>query len=143
MSTKVAGIIAKVFQYAIGIIGAFFFVMILLKDENGGYISQAISLSQWSIYIAAGLAILFGVYHYLINIKHNIKSLIYLVVFFGIIFGSYMVAKGQPVNDKLLKEGMVTTNDLIMTDTGLYTFYALIVLAILTILISEVSRIFK
>ena len=144
MSTKVTGIISKVFQYGIGVLGAIFFLMILFgNDENGDFISRAISLSLWSIYIGAGIAILFGIYQFVINLKHNKKGLIGIVVFVAIIFGANMMAKNQPATDKLLESGKVTIQDLVMTDTGLYTFYALIILAILTIVVAEVTRLFK
>ena len=143
MSTKVTGIVSKVFQYGIGIIGAFFFIMILSgNDADGAFISRAINLSLWSIYIGAGIAVLFGVYQFVTNIKDNKKGLIGIVAFIVIIFVANLMAKKQPITDKLLSKG-VTTDDLLMTDTGLYTFYALIIIAILAILISEVTRIFK
>ena len=144
MNTKVTGIVRMVFQYGIAIIGAFFFIMILSgNDEDGAFISRAISLSLWAIYIGAGIAVLFGVYQFAINLKHNKKGLIGIVAFVVIIFVANMIAKGQPATDKLLEGGKVTTQDLIMTDTGLYTFYALIMIAILAIVISEVVRLFK
>ena len=143
MSTKVTGIISMVFQYGIGIIGAFFFIMILSGNDPGGaFVSRAITLSLWSIYIAAGIAVLFGVFQFVTNIKNNKKGLIGIVAFIVIIFVAKMMAKKQPVTDKLLEKG-VTTQDLLMTDTGLYTFYVLILIAILAIVISEVTQIFK
>jgi hypothetical protein len=143
MSTKVTGIIGKVFQYGIGILGAFFFFMILSgNDANGAFITRAINLSLWGIYIGAGIAILFGVYQFVINIKHNKKGLIGIVAFIAIIFGANAMAKKQTVTEAMLSKG-ITTQDLIMTDTGLYTFYALMIIAILAIIFSEVSRIFK
>ena len=143
MSTKVTGMVSKVFEYGIGIIGAFFFFMILSgNDPDGAFISRAINLSLWAIYIGAGIAVLFGVYQFVINIKDNKKGLIGIVAFVAIIFVANVMAKKQPVTDKLLSEG-VTSQDILMTDTGLYTFYALIIIAILAIIISEVTRIFK
>jgi len=144
MSTKVTGIIGKVFQFGIGIIGAFFFIMILSgNDTDGSFISRAISLSLWSIYIGAGIAVLFGVYQFVINLKHNKKGLIGIVSFVVIIFAANMMAKKQPIVERLLERDGITAGDLVMTDTGLYTFYSLIIIAILAILFSEVSRIFK
>ena len=143
MNTKVTGIVSKVFQYGIGIIGAIFFFMILSgNDPEGAYISRAINLSLWSIYIGAGIAILFGLFQFFVNIKHNKKGLIGIIAFVIIIFVANMLAKKQPVTDKLLEKG-ATAQDLLMTDSGLYTFYFLIIIAILAIVFSEVSRILK
>lgn len=144
MNAKVTGIISKVFQYGIGILGVLFFAMILLgKDSDGAFISRAITLSMWAIYIGAGIAILFGIYQFVTNLRDNKKSLIGIIAFVVIIFVANIMAKKQPVTDKLLGEGKVTTADLLLTDTGLFTFYALILIAILSIVFAEVSRIFK
>jgi hypothetical protein len=144
MNEKVTGIVSKVFQYGIGLLGVIFFAMILFdKDPNGSFVSRAISLSLWAIYIGAGIAVLFGIYQFLINVRSNPRSLIGIIVFIAIIVISYMMAKNQPVNEAMLGEGEVTTADLLLTDSGLFTFYALILLAVLSIVFAEVSRIFK
>ena len=63
MDTRIAGIIGKVFEFGIIIIGVIMFLMILTGNGDG-VISSAISLSLYSIYIAAGIAVLFGKPHW-------------------------------------------------------------------------------
>lgn len=140
MNTRIAGIVGKVFQFGIGIIGAIMFLMIL-SGNGDGMISAAISLSLYSIYIAAGIAVLFGVYHFATNIKDNKKGLIGIVAFILIIIVARVLAKGQTTSDALLSKA--DESQILMTDTGLYMFYILIILTILTILFSEVSRLLK
>ena len=143
MNTKTADIIGQVFKYGIGIIGAFFFIMILTGNyEEGGYIPKALNLSLWSIYLGAGIAILFGLYQYFTNFKDKKQQTIGLGVFIIILAVAYMMAKKQPVTADLLDRG-VTSNQLLMTDSGLYTFYILLAVAILAIVYSEVSSLFK
>ena len=67
-TTKIAGIVGKVFQFGLAIIGTIMFLMILLNDDEGA-ISSAITLSMWAIYIAAGIAVLFGIFHFATNVK--------------------------------------------------------------------------
>ena len=74
MNTKIAGIAGRVFQYGIAIIGSILFLLILLGDDS--VIPYAIGLSLWSIYIAAGIAVLFGLFYFVTNIKDNKKGLI-------------------------------------------------------------------
>lgn len=139
-TTKIAGIVGKVFQFGIAIIGTILFLMILLNDSTSA-ISSAITLSMWSIYIAAGIAVLFGVFHFATNVKDNPKSLIGIVSFIVIIVIARMMAKNAVVTDELLSKA--DESQLLMTDTGLYMFYILIGISILSILFAEVSRLFK
>ena len=92
-TTKIAGIAGRVFEYGIAIIGSIMFLMILL-DDNEDAISSAITLSLWSIYIGAGIAVLFGIYHFVSNVKNNKKSLIGIVAFVLVIIISRTMAKG-------------------------------------------------
>ena len=140
MNTRIAGIVGKVFEFGIGIIGAIMFLMIL-SGNGESIISPAISLSLYSIYIAAGIAVLFGIYHFAINVKDNKKSLIGIVAFLLIIVIARVLAKGQETSDVLL--GKADEGQILMTDTGLYMFYILIILTVLSILFSEVSRLLK
>ena len=99
------------------------------------------TLSLWSIYIAAGVAILFAIYHFVTNIKGNMKSLIGIVAFGLIIVISYVMAGGQPTSEALLEKA--DAGQILMSDTGLFMFYILISLTVLAIIVAEVSRLFK
>lgn len=141
MDIRIAGIIGKVFQFGIGIIGAIMFLMILTGNAES-VISPAISLSLYSIYIAAGIAVLFGIYHFAINVKDNKKSLIGIVAFLLIIIIARTLAKGQTTSTELIEKAG-GDSQVLMADTGLYMFYILISLTVLSIIVSEVSRLFK
>jgi hypothetical protein len=84
MNTKIAGIAGRVFQYGIAVIGSILFLLILFKGDDS-FIPYAIGLSLWSIYIAAGIAVLFGLLHFVTNIKDNKKGLIGIGAFVLII----------------------------------------------------------
>lgn len=139
-TTKIAGIVGKTFEYGIAIIGTILFLMILLND-NTDAIDYAISLSLWAIYIAAGIALLFGIYHFASNVKSNPKSLVPIVAFIVIIVVSRLLAQNEVITDELLSRA--DEDQILMTDTGLYMFYILMAIAIFAILYSEVSRLFK
>ncbi len=140
MNTKIAGIVGKVFQFGIGVIGGIMFLMILLNGDES-MISSSITLSMWAIYIAAGIAVLFGVYHFVTNLKNNKKSLIGIVSFILIVIVSRVLAKGQDSTAAMLEKA--DEGQILMTDTGLYMFYILIGLTVLAIVFAEVSRLFK
>lgn len=138
--TKIADISGRVLEYGIAIIGTILFLMILLNGSTDA-ISYSITLSMWAIYIAAGIAVLFGVYHFVTNIKDNKKSLIGIVAFVLIIIVSRVLAKGAITTDSMLEKADLS--QILMTDTGLYMLYILMGIAILSILFAEVSRLFK
>ena len=140
MDTRIAGIIGKVFEFGIIIVGVIMFLMILTGNGDG-VISSAISLSLYSIYIAAGIAVLFGIYHFATNVKDNKKSLIGIVAFILIVVIARVVAKGQETSSALLEKA--DEGEILMTDTGLYMFYILIILTVLSIIFAEVSRLLK
>jgi hypothetical protein len=139
-TTKIAGIAGRVFEYGIAIIGSIMFLMILL-DDNEDAISSAITLSLWSIYIGAGIAVLFGIYHFVSNVKNNKKSLIGIVAFVLVIIISRTMAKGAESTTTMMERA--DESQILMADTGLYMFYILMGLAIASILFAEVSRLFK
>ena len=139
-TTKTAGIAGRVFEYGIAIIGSIMFLMILL-DDNEDAISSAITLSLWSIYIGAGIAVLFGIYHFVSNVKNNKKSLIGIVAFVLVIIISRTMAKGAESTTTMMEKA--DESQILMADTGLYMFYILMGLAIASILFAEVSRLFK
>ena len=139
-TTKIAGIAGRSLEYGIAIIGTILFLMILLNGSTDA-ISYSITLSMWGIYIAAGIAVLFGVYHFVTNIKENKKGLIGIVSFVLVIIISRVMAKGQESTQAMLEKA--DEGQILMTDTGLYMLYVLMGIAILSILFAEVSRLFK
>ena len=64
-----------------------------------------------------------------------------LVAFGAIIAISYGMASGQATSEALLEKA--DASQIVMSDTGLFMFYILIGLTILSILVAEVSRLFK
>jgi len=140
MNTKIAGIAGRVFQYGIAVIGSILFLLILFKGDDS-FIPYAIGLSLWSIYIAAGIAVLFGLLHFVTNIKDNKKGLIGIGAFVLIIVIARFMAKGQETTADLLQKA--DEGQILMTDSGLYMLYILMGIAVLTILFAEVSRLLK
>lgn len=139
MNTKIAGIAGRVFQYGIAIIGSILFLLILLGDDS--VIPYAIGLSLWSIYIAAGIAVLYGLFYFVTNIKDNKKGLIGIGAFVLVIVIARFMAKGQEVTSELLQKA--DEGQILMTDSGLFMLYILMGLALFSILFAEVSRLLK
>jgi hypothetical protein len=91
--------------------------------------------------MGAGAAILFGLFHFLSDIKHKIGSLIGIIVFAAVLLLSYYVFASDEVSP-IFPEG-TTSAVAQFTGGGLIALYIIGGLAVLTIVFAEVSRLFK
>jgi len=103
-------------------------------------VGPAITLSMVLIGIAGGVALIFGAYQLLTNIKKNIRMLIGLAVFAVVAIICYSLA-----DDTILRSypEEVSAQGVKVSEAGIYLMYVLVLLAAATAIISEVSRIFK
>ncbi len=97
--------------------------------------------------VGAGIAILAGIYHMATDIKAAKKGLISLVFLAVIAVVSYLLASDtipQFVGvQRFINEGVLTPQVARMVDAGLYATYILLGLAILSIVLAPVTRLFK
>jgi len=97
--------------------------------------------------ICAGIAILSGLYHMITDIQAAKRGLIALVFFVVVAGISYILASDEIPQfmgvQKFIDNGTLTARVSKLIDTGIYATYILIGLAILSIVYSSVSRLFK
>ena len=97
--------------------------------------------------IAAGVAVISGLFHMFTDKKALRGGLIALGFFAVVAVISYSIASDAIPQfigvDKFINDGTLTAGVAKMVDTGLYATYILIGLAILSIVFSSVSRLFK
>lgn len=109
-------------------------------QETGSSIGLIIS------YILLSLAALGTIVASVLNIVHNpkagIKTLISIVVILAIFGIGYAISKGE-VTPTYEKYGVETSNYSRLIDSGLYMFYALMAIAVVGILVSEVINMVK
>jgi hypothetical protein len=148
------GKIATIVLWVIIIISAVLIVSLMANiSENdadpkmGGWININAIWAYILLAVGAGLAIISGLFHMASDIKAAKGGLIALV-FLAVIAGvSYMLSSDaipQFVGvQKFITDGTLTARVSKLVDTGLYATYILLGLAILSIVYSSVSRLFK
>ena len=138
MENKTLDTVLTIGAFIIGIIGLIMGIMIMLGNES--VIGPSITLSMVVMGVAAAIAVLFGLLHFLTNIKQNIPMLIGVVVFVILAIVCYTLA-----SDSLIPsyESDITASASKLSGAGLMVMYVLVIVATATALIGEVTRIFK
>lgn len=138
MENKSLGGILTIVAFIIGIIGLIMGIMIMMGNES--VIGPSITLAIVVIGIGAAVAILFGLFHFLANIKSNIPMLIGIVVFIILAIVCYNLASGTI---KPSYAAGITESSSKLSGAGLMVMYVLVVIAAGAALVGEVTRVFK
>jgi small-conductance mechanosensitive channel len=113
----------------------------------GSWINSNLVWSYVLLAIGAGIAVLAGLFHMATDMKAAKKGLISLVFLVVVAVVSYLLASDTIPQfagvQKFINDGTLTNQVAKMVDTGLYATYILLALAILSILFSSVTRLFK
>jgi len=147
MDNKKLGTVLTVIAFIIGVAGIILGIAIMGTPEEEHYdpgfqsmVSGTIQFTNVLLIIAAAAAILFGLYYFVTNIKKNIPLLIGILVFVVIGIVSYSMA-GDAVPARVADELTPQTSKL--SGAGLGVMYVLLIIALLSAVIGEISRIFK
>ncbi len=113
----------------------------------GSWINSNLVWSYILLAIGAGIAVLAGLFHMATDIKAAKKGLISLVFLAAVAVVSYLLASDTIPQfagvQKFITDGSLTPQVAKMVDTGLYATYILLAIAVLSILFSSVTRLFK
>ena len=119
-------------------------------DEDptmGRWINSILIWSYILVGVGAGIAILAGLFHAITDRSAAKKSVISIVFLGAVVIIAYLVASPAipqfPGVDKFINDGTLTEKISKLVDTGLYATYILLGIAILSILFSSVTRLFK
>jgi hypothetical protein len=148
------GKIVTILLWVLLIVSAVLIVSMMVNiSENeadptmGSWINSNLIWSYVLLAIGAGIAVLAGLFHMATDMKAAKKGLISLVFLVVVAVVSYLLASDTIPQfagvQRFINDGTLTPQVAKMVDTGLYATYILIGLAILSILFSSVSRLFK
>jgi hypothetical protein len=148
------GKIVTILLWVLIIISAVLVVSLLVNvSENeadptmGSWINSNLIWAYILMAICAGIAILAGLFHMATDMKAARKGLISLVFLAAVAVVSYLLASDaipQFVGvQKFINDGTLTPKVAKMIDTGLYATYILLGLAVLSIMFSSLTRLFK
>ena len=141
MDNKTFKLIRTVLVFAIALIALLFFVQIVAK--SGGEISDslegAINGLFYVTYVVLAVAVLMSVFLWFSELFSHKKKLVEFAIsaalfLMVVLIAKYVLASNEPVTySPTLKIDGNTSN---WVDTGLYTFYMMAIIAILSILLS-------
>jgi hypothetical protein len=148
------GKIVTIILWALLIISAVLVVSLMVNiSENeadptmGGWINTNLLWAYMLIAIGAGVAILAGLFHMATDFEAAKKGLIALAFLGAVALISYLLASDQIPQfigvQKFINDGTLTPQVAKLVDTGLYATYILLGLAVLSIILAPVTRLFK
>ncbi len=138
--------ISKILSFLVVIVGVVAFLLYYLMYKNldadnaNSYIDSLMNLTKILFYIAA-IATVIG---FILDIFESKKSLIYTLTAFAI-FGvivllAYMKASHEPYK---LGETVYPASTSTWVDTGLWTFYYLVIIALISMLFTWIADFFR
>jgi hypothetical protein len=148
------GKIVTIILWALLIVSAVLIVSLMVNiSENdldptmGSWINTNIVWAYILVALGAGVAILAGLFHTVTDKKAARSGIIALVFMGAVVLVSYLIASPEIPQflgvDKFINDGTLNESVAKMVDTGLYATYILLALAILSIALSPVVRLFK
>jgi len=153
---------ANVVKFAFAIVGVILAAVIMFKwdekVENEADIMPYLDGSLWMVWVAlaicAAVAVLFGIYQFIANIKNNKGGLIGIIAFGAILalsFGAlaktklaeYQEYRGGKFIDPEENYNGLTDFWLNVSEGGIYAVYILIGVAVLAAVVAEVTKLIK
>jgi hypothetical protein len=125
--------------------GLFFFG----GDEVGAalytpsYTGSFLNCAKLLVYIAAGLSLLFEVFHLVVNPKNAMRSIVSMGILTVIVLVAYLMSDDTPLQMVGYNGSDNVPSMLTLAGTMLYGTYLLFGIVVVAILYSEISRLFK
>jgi len=148
------GKIVTIILWVLLIVSAVLIVSMMVNiSENdadptmGGWINSNLVWAYILLAIGAGIAVLSGLFHMATDMSAAKKGLISLGFLVAVALVSYLLASDAIPQfagvQKFINDGTLTPQVAKLVDTGLYATYILLAIAILSIIFSSVTRLFK
>jgi hypothetical protein len=148
------GRIVTILLWVLLIVSAVLVVSLMVNiSENdadptmGSWINSNLVWAYILMIIGAGIAILSGIFHMATDFKAAKKGLISLVFLGAVALVSYLLASDQIPQfigvQRFINDGTLNAQVAKTIDAGLYATYILLGLAVLSIVLAPVTRLFK
>ncbi len=152
MSDKIFNYVLFGVKSIIGFVGVLTFLLIVMgeeTDEKGEKLHSLASIDAGIVtsYIVSILCIFlwiaFSVWGIVANFKKSIPMLLTLGVFAIMFFISYSLASDEIMETWKKKPDLFTPSNAKWTDVGIFIMYAMLIGTVLTIIVSEITKLFK
>lgn len=138
MQQRTISTVLTVIAFIIGLVGLVMGIMIMAGNET--VIDAAITFTIVCMLVAAGAAVLFGLFHFVTNFRQNMGALIGVIVLVILGFICYSIADAEVLRS--YPDG-ITASESKWSEAGLIFTYVLIIAAVAVAIIGEVVRIFR
>ena len=138
MENKTLDSVLTIGSFILGAIGLIMGIMIMGGNES--VIGPSITLTMIVMGVATAVAVLFGLFHFVSNIKQNMPMLIGIVVFVILAIVCYNLASGEVLTTY---PDDITESTSKLSGAGLMVMYVLVIVAAGAAILGEVTRIFK
>jgi hypothetical protein len=132
---------------ALSAASALYFYGVGFDDKNPQNADQFLNWTYLLLFSGAGIALLLSVYNFVRNLiaepKKALRSLGGIVAIVAIIVISYALSDGTPLKIVGYEGSDNVPSMLMFADTILYTMYSLAVIAILLVVVSSVTKMFR
>jgi hypothetical protein len=148
------GKIVTILLWVLVIVSAVLVISLMVNiSENeadatmGGWINSNLIWAYILMIFGAGIAVLSGIFHMATDLNAAKKGLISLLFLGAVALVSYLLASDQIPQfigvQKFINDGTLTPQVAKNIDAGLYATYILLGLAVLSIVLAPVTRLFK
>lgn len=113
------------------------------ENQTPAFIDATLKFAYFLIFASVATAILFELVNSILHPRNAKKTLMSSIAVSVILFLGFMMADGTPLSIVGYNGSDNVPAMLLLTDTGLYAFYILLVLAVLSIIVTEIIRLVK
>ena len=152
MTDKVLHLVLLGIKSLIGVVGVILFVMILMGEQTSasgeklhatGAIDGGIVMSYIVTIVCIALWIVFSIWGIVSNFKKSLPMLASLGVFAVLFLISYSMASDEIMETWKKKPDLFTPFNIKWTDVGVYIMYFMLIITVITIVVSEIVKLFK
>ncbi len=150
-----AGKIVTIVLWVLLIVSAVLIVSMMVNIDEAnetdptmlGWVNTNVIWAYILVVFAAAVAIFAGLFHMVTDKKAAKQGVISIVFLGAVVLISYLVASPEIPQflgvDKFINDGTINEKIVKMVDTGLYATYILLALAVISIIFTSVTRLFK
>ncbi len=150
-----AGKIVTIVLWVLLIVSAVLIVSMMVNIDEAnetdptmlGWVNTNVIWAYILVVFAAAVAIFAGLFHMVTDKKAAKQGVISIAFLGAVVLISYLVASPEIPQflgvDKFINDGTINEKIVKMVDTGLYATYILLALAVISIIFTSVTRLFK
>jgi hypothetical protein len=112
-------------------------------NQTPAFTDTILKFAYFLIFASVATAVLFELVNSVLHPRNAKKTLLSTIAVSVVLFIGFMMADGTPLKIVGYDGADNVPSMLLLTDTGLYAFYILLIMAVLAIVVTEIIRLVK